>query len=189
MWQKFELYTISLFLLFLLLFINKVPVCLGSGCGFVGFAELASEHLVVAFSFISMILALIFYARFNHRVIQGAGNLPVQVAGIENCNYETVTFLATYIVPLVCFDLDFDLDKGRNLLMLFCILVLIGWIYLKTNMFYTNPTLAILGFQIYKIDTLNHRGIIIIVKGRVKKEDWLYCKHISDNIYFAKLNG
>jgi hypothetical protein len=58
---------------------------------------------------------------------------------------------------------------------------------MKTNMFYTNPTLALMGFQIYKINTLKQEGIIVIAKGKVKKDNWLYCKHISDNIYYAKL--
>jgi hypothetical protein len=48
-------------------------------------------------------------------------------------------------------------------------------------------SLALLGFHIYKINTLKQEGIIVIVKGKAKKDDWLYCKHISDNIYYAKL--
>jgi hypothetical protein len=187
MWKKFELYTISLFLLFLLLFINKVPVCFSNDCGFVGFKSLFSDHIVVSISVFFMVLSVVFYLRFNHKILDGATNLPVQVTKIENFNYESVTFLATYIVPLVCFDLDFNLDENRNLLMLFCVLILIGWIYLKTNMFYTNPTLAILGFHIYRIDTLKQHGIIVIVRGKVQKDNWLFCKHISDNIYYAKL--
>jgi len=187
MWQKFELYIISIFLLFLLLFINKVPFCFCGDCGFIGFKSLFSDHIVVLISFLFMVLAAFFYLRFNHQIIEGATNLPIQVTKIENCNYETITFLATYIIPLVCFDLDFNLDENRNLLMLFCVLFLIGWIYMKTNMFYTNPTLALMGFQIYKITTLKQEGIIVIAKVKVKKDDWLYCKHISDNIYYAKL--
>jgi hypothetical protein len=146
-----------------------------------------SDHIVVTISLFFMALSIFFYLRFNHQIIEGATNLPVQVKRVENCNYETITFLATYIIPLVCFDLDFNLDENRNLLMLFCVLFLIGWIYLKTNMFYTNPTLALLGFHIYKINTLKQEEIIVIVKGKAKKDDWLYCKHISDNIYYAKL--
>lgn len=187
MWQKFELYIISLFLLFLLLFINKVPVCVGGDCEFVGLKSLFTEHIVVSLSVFFMLTAALFYLRFNHKIVDGASNLPVQITKIENYNFEVITFLATYIIPLVCFDLDFDLDQNRNLLMLFCVLTLIGWIYLKTNLFYTNPTLALLGFHIYKINTIRHEDVIVIVKGKAKMDDWLFCKHISDNIYYAKL--
>ena len=71
--------------------------------------------------------------------------------------------------------------------MLFCVLFLIGLIYIKTNLFYTNPTLGVLGFHIYKINTIKQEGIIVIIKGKVKKDDWLFCKHISDNIFYAKI--
>jgi hypothetical protein len=188
MWQKIKLYIISLFLLFLLLFLNKVPYSFSGDSEFIGFkAFFTKENLVVTISIIFMLLAAIFYFLFNFQIAEAATNLPVQITKIENYNFETVTFLATYIIPLVCFDLDFDLDKNRNLFMLFCVLFLIGLIYIKTNMFYTNPTLAVLGFHIYKINTIKQEGIIVIIKGKVKRDDWLFCKHISDNIFYAKI--
>ena len=188
MWQKIELYIISLFLLFLLLFLNKVPYCFNSDWQFIGIKALfKKENLVMTVSIFFMMLAVIFYFSFNHKIINGATNLPIQITKIENYNFETVTFLATYIIPLVSFDLDFNLDQNRNLFMLFCVLILIGLIYIKTNLFYTNPTLAVLGFHIYKINTLKQERIIVIIKGKVKKDDWLFCKHISDNIFYAKI--
>lgn len=187
MWQKFELYIISLFWLFALLFINKVPICFCTDWAFVGWRSLLVEHFVVSISIFFMAVAVFFYFRFNYEIVEAATNLPVQIIKIENYNFESVTFLATYIVPLVCFDLDFNLNANRNLFMLFCILFLIGWIYIKTNLFYTNPTLATLGFHIYKISTLKQEAIIVIVKGKVKANDWLFCKRINDNIYYAKV--
>jgi len=134
-----------------------------------------------------MLFALVFYFRFNFQIAEAATNLPVKVTKIENANFESVTFLATYIIPLMCFNLEVNLNADRNLFMLFFMLFLIGWIYIKTNMFYTNPTLAVLGFHIYKINTLKQEGIIVIVKSRVKQNDWLLSKHISDNIFYAKI--
>ena len=187
MWQKIELYIISLFLLFFLLFLNKLPYCFYGDCALIGFKSLFTEHIVVSISIFFMLLAVVFYLRFNHQIMEGATNLPVQATKIENCNFESVTFLATYIIPLMCFNLEVNLDTNRNLFMLFCMLFIIGWIYIKSNMFYTNPTLALMGFHIYKINTLKQEGLIIIIKSKVKQNDWLYCKHISDNIFYAKI--
>ncbi len=94
-----------------------------------------------------MVLGIWFYYRFDYKFVQGASLLPVEIIEVENINFESI--LATYIVPLACI----DLDKDRSSLMLITILILIGWIYIKTNLFYTNPTLAIWGYQIYKIST------------------------------------
>lgn len=171
MWQKFELYIISLSLLFLLLFLDKVPYCFCGDCVFVGFKSLVTQYIIVSISILFMLLAFIFYLRFNYQIMEGATNLPVQITAIENCNFESITFLATYLIPLVCFFLEVNLDANRNLFMLFCMLFIIGWIYIKTNLFYTNPTLALLGFHIYKINTHKQTGIIVIVKSKVKHND------------------
>ena len=130
-------------------------------------------------------MGLIFYWRFNYGIEQGATNLPKKITVIEDLNFENLSFLITYIIPLVCFYLDFDLDKNRNRLMLFLVLFLIGWIFVKTNIFYTNPSLAVLGYRIYRIDTAESKRMIVIVKGRLKEGDDIYPKRIDDNIYFV----
>ncbi|TXK28420.1 hypothetical protein FVR03_20845 [Pontibacter qinzhouensis] len=130
-----------------------------------------------------MTLGFIFYYRFNYKFEKGATLLPVTVTHVENINYESVTFLATYIVPLACI----DLDKDRSSLMLVTIIILIGWIYIKTNLFYTNPTLAIWGYHIYKVSTSNRTDITIIVRGKVAVGSSILLKNIDDKIYLAKL--
>ena len=72
-----------------------------------------------------------------------------------------------------------------SLLILFILLVIIGCIYIKTNIFHTNPTLALLGYNIYKVSTENRKNIIIISKITLTKEDKIRVKLLSDNIYIA----
>jgi len=130
-----------------------------------------------------MFLGVIFYNRFQYKFAKGAPDLPAKVIASENINFESVTFLATYIVPLACI----DLDKDRSPVMLITILVLIGWIYIKTNLFYTNPTLAIWGYQIYRISTATRQNITVIVKGKIKIGDEILVKNIDEKIYLAKI--
>lgn len=182
MWKKFELYIISLFLLFGLLLIVKTPVCFSGPSHFIGWHELFHKYLLIVICVVFMILGIIYFIRFEYRFRKGAKLLPDTVTAIENINYESVTFLATYIVPLACI----DLDKERNPIVLGVILILIGWIYIKTNLFYTNPTLAIWGYQIYKISVTQKQNIIVIIRGKLHKDDSIYLKNIDDKIYFAK---
>lgn len=183
---KIQLYILSLWLLFLLLLINKIdiPVCL-DGCKFIGFYELLKINIIPAVCMCFLIAGFIFYFKFKY-IISGAGALPEQIVEIENLNWEHLTFLVTYIVPLLTFDLDFNLAEERNSLMLVLVLIIIGLIYVKTNMFYNNPTLAILGYHIYKCSTANKKHIILISRDNLVEEDWIKYKHISDNIYFSQ---
>ena len=182
MWQKFEFYIISLFFLFILLFINRVPVNFSLNSEFIGFGSLFTEHLLVTLCAFLTFIGLVFYFKFKYNFTQGSSLLPVNVTEIENINFESITFLATYIVPLACI----DLDKERSALMLIIILALIGWIYIKTNLFYTNPTLAVFGFHIYKISSQTKTNIVIISRRKIKIGDSLFLKEIDDKIYLAK---
>jgi hypothetical protein len=131
-----------------------------------------------------MILGAMFYFDFNRNITRGASLLPKKIIKIENQSSETLSFLATYIIPLACL----DMDKDRSLPMLILILILIGWIYIKTNLFYTNPTLSILGFHVYKIDTEKTPEIIVVTKSNLDINNNILIRKIDQNLYFAKLD-
>lgn len=182
---KIQLYILSLWLLFVLLFINKVqvPICFGE-CKFIGFESLIKQNTIPIISIVFIVAGFIFYYRFKYIII-GAKSLPEKIEKVENINWEHLTFLVTYVIPLLSFDLDFNLSKDRNGLMFFLVLIIIGMIYVKTNMFYNNPTLAILGYHIYKVSTNNKKHIVLISRDVLTEQNWIEYKHISDNIYFA----
>lgn len=174
-----------MWLLFILLFINKVkvPLCI-SDCEFIGWKKLFLDNIIPIISIVIVLLGFIFYFRFKY-IVSGNKSLPEKVTNIENINWEHLTFLVTYVIPLLSFDLDFNLDKDRNSLMFFLVLIIIGLIYVKTNMFYTNPTLAILGYHIYKISTTKRNNVIFISRDVISENDWIEHKLLCDNIYIA----
>jgi len=185
--QKLELYILSLWLLFILVFINKVsiPVCF-KNCEFIGIKELLLTNYIPLFCLVFILMGCWFYLRFRHTVVSGSSGLPEKIVSVKNLNWEHLTFLVTYIIPLVSFELDFNLAENRNTLMFFLVLIIIGAIYISTNMFYTNPTLALLGYQIYEIEAgAESKRMIVITRGTLLKDDWIRKRHINDNIYFA----
>ena len=179
---KIQLYIVSLWLLFILLFINKVqiPYCFDENCHFIGFAKLLITNVVPLIFLLFAIFGLIFYVNFKY-VIRRNRSLPDKVIRIENLNWEHLTFLVTYVIPF----LSFNLNEDRNGLVFFLVLIIIGIIYIKTNMFYTNPTLALLGYHIYKLSTTNKESIIIISKDVIQENDSIQYQLLSDNIYMA----
>jgi len=191
MWQKIELYILSLAFLFILILANQIPVCFGwSGCQFVDWRTFFTYPQVIPFCILGLVLCIIFFFRFKYRFIKGS-SLPAEtITAIESVNYENLTFLATYVIPLVCFDLDFHLTENRNFLMLILVLILIGWIYIKTNIFYTNPTLAVLGFRVYKISTNKRTGsVVVITKQVLTNGNQVRLNQIDDKTYFGEKYG
>ena len=149
---------------------------------FIGWIKLASKNVVPIVSILFLALGSIFYLNFNHDIEIGAPITAKQITKIENINSDTLSFLASYIIPLACL----DMDKDRSLLLLVFLLILIGWIYVKTNLFYTNPTLAIMGFRVYKVDTIHATGMVIISKQSLTINDWILPRRVNENVFYAK---
>ena len=70
--------------------------------------------------------------------LDNAKGLPVIITECKSANYENLSFLATYIIPLVCF----PMENERQIFVLFSVILIIGCIFVKTNLFYTNPSLV-----------------------------------------------
>lgn len=187
LWEKIELYILSLWFLFLLLIIVtiKIPTYWGSNWVFIGFKDLLLPNLISLFSIIFLALGSVFYFRFKYR-IQGSDKISAQIVSIEDVNYEHLAFLTTYIIPLICFDLSVD----RYVFALGLLLVVIGIIYVKTDKFYANPTLAILDFKIYKVSLNSKSGIlnaiVIISREKLKEGDLIIYKSLDEKVYFAR---
>lgn len=186
LWDKFELYIMSLWFLFFLIIVITVdiPTCFGNDCAFIGFKELMKKNTVSIISAIFLISGIVFYFRFDYKV-SGSKDLPSKIAKIEDMNYEHLTFLTTYIIPLIFL----NLASTRYLIALGLLLIVIGVIYVKTDKFYANPTLAVLGFRLYKVDIRTRTGlkknVILITKDRLSESDQIRNLSLDEKVYFA----
>ena len=169
---KIELYFMSLGLLFVLLLIKviNIPVCFDKGACFIGWSEFLKTNILTIFFLLCLIAEYVCFKRFLHS-LEGARDIPCKIKNIRNGNFEYLTFLTTYIIPLVCF----DLEKPNEFVLLIVLLILLGILFIKTNLYYTNPSLCILGFNIYEAD-IEYKGkevlgIKILSKNKLKKND------------------
>lgn len=185
--RKVDLYILSLGLLFVFFIIitANVPVCFGEGCTFIGFYELASQNIVSIISILLLLYCFFAYRRFSFD-LGGATDIPFEIKKIEGINYEHLTFLATYVVPLI----SFDFGSVRQMAVLALLLVVMGIIYIKTDLFYANPSLALLGFHIYKADgnfkTGDRNGVVLICRGRLAAGERVEYIKLDERIYYVK---
>lgn len=132
--MKLCLYLISLWILFFMLIVLKIDV---SSIPFkinvrnITFFLGCNRISCICIAFI--ILGGIGYWWFADS-LNNAKNLPVEILKCESVNYENLSFLATYIIPLVCF----PMEKDREVFVMFAVIVIIGCIFVKTNLYYRN---------------------------------------------------
>lgn len=185
--EKFELYVLSLWLLFLLIVVVTIdiPICFKAECSFIGTSALVSRNIVPIIALVFVGLGGLYYYRFNYKIL-GSQSIPVEVSAVEDVNYEHLTFLTTYIIPLICF----NLTSERYLIALGLLLIVIGIIYVRTDKFYANPTLAVLGFRLYSAIVTRRTGeevkVTLITKDRIKSGQKIRFLELDDRVYYAK---
>ena len=180
--KKIQLYIISLWLLFFLIAVKEfVFVSWQFSFTWDGIKTFVSAniHMLVATFF--LLLGLYYYFRLTY-ILKGSVKLPKKITKIEDQNYEHLTFLTTYIIPFLRVKLE-----GRDMLITVLLLIIIGAIFVKTNLFYKNPTLALLGYKLYKVDTEKSNNLIFISKADLNLGDIVYHIHLHNNVYFVKI--
>lgn len=183
-WLKLSLYLISLWILLFMLIVlkadlEKLPPALTV-------KEFIKKNIVPFLSIILIMTGIIGYISFLD-ILKNVKHLPVQVESVESINYENLSFLATYIIPLVCF----PMNSLREIAVLFFVILIIGCIFVKTNLYYTNPSLVLLGFNVYKVNCKSSTNAvlkdgIVIIKGKITAGDTIRYLSLSDNVHFAR---
>jgi hypothetical protein len=187
MYRKIGLYFLSLWLLFLLTIVITIdiPLCFSENCSFIGFSEILRRNIIPLISIVCLLIGIYSYLDFSYK-LRGATQMPFKITKIESIDYEHLTFLTTYIVPLVCF----NFIDTRYQIVLLILLVVIGIIYIRTDLFYANPTLALLNYRIYRIDGEFKEGtrnnIILITRAKLGINQRCDYIKLDDRIYYAK---
>lgn len=187
-WMKFQMYLSSLWLLFLMLIVVNVdiPIEFSKEAKFIGIVTLFKINIIPCISILLLGISTRFVKTFNHKISSGTQEY-FEVKKIKNKTYEHLTFLTTYIIPLICF----DLSKLRYTVVLLLLLIVIGIIYVKTDIYYANPTLAILGYHLYEADVelrdeKVHEACILITRNKINLNSKLEYLQIDDDIFFVK---
>ena len=121
--------------------------------------------------------------------LSGNTDIPSKIIRVKNINYNYLIFFVTSIIPLICF----DVSNIRDCVILFFLLVVLGVLFVKTNVYYQNPTLALMGFNLYEVD-MRYKGkeidnVIVIADGKLNKDDEISKHDIDENeVVYCKTN-
>ena len=183
---KIRFYIISLWLLFILIFLLTVdiPISFVSDAKFIGFNSLIKRNVLAV---VAAILAFISWCLTCKTKYEwsGVNNPPYTIENIKNENYEYLTFLTTYIIPLICI----DLNSVRYIIILGVLLILIGLIFVKMDLYYGNPTLALMGYRLYRVKIKgvdSSDGIILISRDRLYVDAEIKWMKVDEFVWVVK---
>ncbi|EOH8698360.1 hypothetical protein ACMDXA_000893 [Enterococcus faecalis] len=110
-----------------------------------------------------------------HRFVISKSNRQFNITGkYEKTGDSIISYIFTYLVPL----LSMDINNGNSIIVNLLLFIFIGVLYVAQDLIYLNPILALLGFSFYINDEK-----IIITKFSLEK-----LKEFEENGYKVKGN-
>ncbi len=108
---------------------------------------------------------------------------------VEQKQDSSLTFLMTFILPLL---VD-NVDTIRGFVFFVALLLMVMILLMKSNLFYQNPVLAVLGYKVYAFKVLDpsadldeDKVYIGLTKGNgVTDKAVIKRKHIADDVYLV----
>lgn len=181
---KIKFYIMSLWLLFIFLFLLTFKFY-DEEHKFIGIKDIVCDNIVSIGAIIFALIGIILSTSLK-RKFKGVENPPYKILKIKNENYEYLTFLTTYIIPLVCI----DLNNARYIIVLVALLLVIGFIFVKTDLYMGNPTLALLGYRLYRIEVETKKGslndILVISKDKLNVNEYIAWIEIDENNWHVR---
>lgn len=126
------------------------------------------------------VLSLLALWWYLHRCHKRHQRKFTRLRNYQRRDSEVMSYIASYVVPLAT--LSLDLFSQMFILITFLLVLLV--LYVNSNMIYINPTLNVMGYHLYEIETedgeLSH---YYLARKRLMRNETIYYVHISDEIW------
>lgn len=183
---KILLYNLSLVPLYVLFIVKKIDISgiekiVQNYLNWEFYKTILLNNVVVLALIIFILFSIYAFKKLTGELDSGYG-LPEKFEEIKNIDFNHSTFIATYILPL----LAFTLNTTRDMIFMLVLLIFIGIIYIKTNLYYLSPVFIIFDIQIYS--AINENGeekILMSKEEKMKKIENLYYTEVG-SIYFVR---
>lgn len=117
------------------------------------------------------------------RVLSGQARTRLELAESRPRDNDVIGFFATYVVPFAAAQ-----DSNRNArLALLLFLIIVGGLYLRADLFYVNPLLALAGIRVFEGATTTGRPVLLLTRRRfLPQQDTVYAAQISGYVYLER---
>lgn len=113
------------------------------------FKQIALNNIIPISLLLISFLLIIYFKVYSRLTLKPKGNPLFTIKSIKPQHKEYITYLGTYILPFVALETKTVFDMAAVTFMF----LTIGFIFSKTTLIYTNPTLAFFGYDILEIET------------------------------------
>jgi len=141
-----------------------------------------SKSLIVAgISGIAALLGVIGMLLYL-RVVGRVDGVPTKIVACQSRGEAGMSYIITYIIPFLAVAFS-EWQEAAALAVFF---VILGFLYVNSDMIHINPTLNLFGYRLYEV-TLDDGSVYnLVARGRVQRGRTLQLIRIGDEILFEK---
>ncbi len=140
--------------------------------------NLLSTILIGLFVFLT--LTFLLYTRYIFKA--NKGNRLFKIAKINSQDEKYIEYLGTYILPFIALETKDIFDTTAFALMF----LTLGYIYIKTNLIYTNPALTFFKYDLIQITTEDGKTYDCLTKNKFEIGDEPTGKKLSTDTFIIR---
>ena len=149
------------------------------------FFVLLGEHpLVAAGTLLCGVVGLVWMLIYL-RAVQRLGGVQVTISGFQTRDAEAMAYIVTYIIPF----LAIPFGGWREGIALSIFFVVIGILYVNSNMIHINPMLNLFGYHLYEVTLEDGDVQSLVTRRRIRYRETLIAVRLGDEILLEKTHG
>lgn len=93
---------------------------------------------------------------------------------------EALNYIATYIIPFV----SFSTQKLNDVVAIGLLLMVLGLVYVQSNLIHINPMLSAFGYGVFEVETSNGLHLFLVSRtASVRRRSSIRVVRLSDSVY------
>lgn len=106
----------------------------------------------------------------------------LEIKSAQQRDAEILSYIVTYLIPFMA---DFS-KPPLELVALGIFFVVIGFLYVNSNMIHINPMLNLQGFHLFEVELADGTSHAVLTKKRLRSDTTLQAVTIGEHIYLSK---
>jgi hypothetical protein len=149
------------------------------------FVILFSEHRKVAISILAVGAGGLLWMLLYLKRAESLSPFQLKIAAFQKRDTEAMAYIVTYIIPFLAIPLH-GWKEGIALSIFFIVL---GILYINSNMIHINPMLNLFGYHLYEVTTEDNGVHSLLAKRSIRHLETIKVVKLGDEILLERPDG
>lgn len=149
------------------------------------FVILVHEHRNIASGILAVGVGGLLWMLLYLRKAQALGGVQVKIAAFQRRDAEAMAYIVTYIIPFLVIPFH-GWKEGIALAIFF---VVLGILYVNSNMIHINPMLNLFGYHLYEITAEDGGVHSLLARRTIRHRESVTVVKLGDEILLEKRDG